>query len=54
MVTEAGYAAYLVEEVTDAEREGHDEDGAYRLFRLECTKLDPADVEAPDWVLRPD
>ena len=52
VVSQAGHAAYLVEEVTDTEREGSDEDGHYRLFRVECTKLDPADVEEPDWVIR--
>jgi hypothetical protein len=53
VVSAAGHAAYLVEEVTDTGREGHDdEDGHYRLFRVEATKLDPADVEEPDWVIR--
>jgi hypothetical protein len=53
VISEAGHAAYLVEEVTDTGREGHDDtDGHYRLFRVEATKLDPADVEEPDWVIR--
>lgn len=52
VVSQAGHAAYVVEDVTDTGREDSDFDGHYRVFRLECTKLDPDDVEAPDWAIR--
>lgn len=51
VLTEAGRAAYLVEEV-HAKGAGDDESGAYLLFRLELTKLDPADIGVPDWIVR--
>lgn len=56
-ISEKGHAAYLVEAAIPARRcNGHcrhaDEVGAYTLWTLETTKLDPDDLPAePDWVI---
>ena len=51
VVTEAGHAAYVVEEAT-WKGSGADDDGPFERYRLELTKLDPATVERFDWVMR--